>query len=352
MSGEPGPTSSGPLTQILAAAERKALERVAHWNPRPLLDTAEADVIGELLAEATFEPVRLPRARAFLEDPTEDNRNRHIDIARDGVRVTVTRLSVVILVTGAGEIVPESLGLPRPDPKPAWPTNAAWATAAAQGTPLSPRPPIPPPPKARIEMTLAGRILRLECYNAADAAEAKAHFDAKLDLIEQRLSLARAEVHAHNQRMADLIRRAVARRRREVAAEMDSYASIGFPIKRRADADAYHVPVTRKKITLGAATGRAVSPWTPEPALAHRDYEAVLEVLRSARNALERTRLRLRSSTSPNSGTYSWYCSTPSSKAGPPARSSTALARPTSSSARTTGTSSSASARSSVTTAE
>jgi hypothetical protein len=89
--------------------------------------------------------------------------------------------------------------------------------------------------------------------------------------------------------MADLIPRAVARQRREAAAELDSYASIGFPIKRIADIDACHVPVTRKKITLGAAAGRAVSPWTPEPTLADADYEAVLEVLRSARNALERS---------------------------------------------------------------
>jgi hypothetical protein len=284
MSGEPGPTNSGSLTQTLAAAERKALERLRRWDPRALLNTAEADVIGELLAEATFEPASLQRARAFLQDPTEDSRNRQIHIAGDRVRITVTMLSLSIPLTGATAILAESLALPRPNR--AWPSG--WA-AAAQGGPRAIPRPLPQPPMIKIEMMLLGPILWLYCYNPADAAEAKAHFDAQLDLVEQRLSLARAEVHAHNQRMADLIPRAVARQRREAAAELDSYASIGFPIKRIADIDAYHVPVTRKKITLGDAAGRAVSPWTPEPALADTDYEAVLEVLRSARNALERS---------------------------------------------------------------
>ncbi|MGH3252543.1 MAG: hypothetical protein ACRDOI_40890 [Trebonia sp.] len=279
MSGEPGSAGSGPLTQVLAAAERKALGRLERWDPRALLNTAEADVIGELLAEATFEPAGLQRARASLQDPTEDSRNRQTDIAGDRARTTVSRLSLSIPLTGDRAILAESLALPR---------QSGWAMAATQPPRATPRL-LPQPPKVKIEMMLLGPILRLDCYNPADAAEAKAHFDAQLDLAEQRLSLARAEVDAHNQRMADLIPRAVARQRREVAAELDSYASIGFPIKRRADIDAYHVPVTRKKITLGAAAGGTVRPWTPEPALAGNDYEAVLEVLRSARNALERS---------------------------------------------------------------
>jgi hypothetical protein len=281
MSGEPGPAASGPLTQLLAAVERKTLERLERWDPHALLNTAESDVIRELRAEGTFEPPALQRARAFLEDPTEDSRNRQIDIAGDRARTTVTRLSLVVPLTGATAILAESLAL-GPNPVPGH-------AAAAQGLPISPRLAVPPPPKIKIEMMRFGTTLRLNCYNAADTAEAKAHFDAQLDLVEHKLSLARAEVHAHNQRMAELIPRAVARQRREVAAELDSYASIGFPIKRRAGIDAYHVPITRKKITLGAAAARAVNPWTPEPALADTDYEAVLEVLRSARNALERS---------------------------------------------------------------
>lgn len=285
MSGELGPTNSKALTQTLAAAERKARERLEHWDPHALLNAAEADVIEELLAQATFEPPGVDRDGAFLEDPTEDSRNRQIDIDGDRVRTTVTRLSLVVRLAGAREILAESLALPRPNR--AWPSG--WAAAAGQGVPPATLRRLPQPPKVKIEMLLLGPILRMDCFNPADAAEAKAHFDAELDLLEQRLSVARDEVHAHNQRMADLIPRAVARQRREAAAELDSYASIGFPIKRRAEIDAYHVPITRKRITLGAGAGCAVSPWTPEPALADTDYEAVLEVLRSARNALERS---------------------------------------------------------------
>jgi hypothetical protein len=93
VSGELGPTNSEALTQTLAAAERKALERLERWDPRALLNAAEADVIGELLAQATFEPPGVDRDGAFLEDPTENSRNRQIDIDGDRVRTTVTRLS-------------------------------------------------------------------------------------------------------------------------------------------------------------------------------------------------------------------------------------------------------------------
>ncbi len=131
--------------------------------------------------------------------------------------------------------------------------------------------------------------LRLYCNDTADIARAKAYFDVQLNLIEQRLISIRAAVEAHNHHIADMIPRAVARRRAEVLADRSSYASIGFPIKHRADAESYRVPVTRKKITLGRVEAHASgSPYLPEPALADTDYEAVLDVLRHARNALER----------------------------------------------------------------
>jgi hypothetical protein len=55
----------------------------------------------------------------------------------------------------------------------------------------------------------------------------------------------------------------------------------------RTDAAKYSVPVRRRKIVPQRPT--AAGPFVPEPVLADADYEAALEVLRSARNALERS---------------------------------------------------------------
>jgi hypothetical protein len=118
---------------------------------------------------------------------------------------------------------------------------------------------------------------------------ARAYFNVQLGLIEQLLTLVRAATQAHNKRMTGIISQEVAQQRARLLTEQEHYASIGFPITRRADADSYRVPITQKKITLGRSPGPAPgNRYAPEPFLGDADYEAVLDVIHSARNALER----------------------------------------------------------------
>jgi hypothetical protein len=65
-----------------------------------------------------------------------------------------------------------------------------------------------------------------------------------------------------------------------------SVAEIGFPIRRRSDADTYSVPVKRRMLRP-IRTGQAAPPFTPEPAMADVDYEDALAGLRNSRNGLE-----------------------------------------------------------------
>jgi hypothetical protein len=67
-------------------------------------------------------------------------------------------------------------------------------------------------------------------------------------------------------------------------------AEIGFPIRRRPDADTYTVPIKRRNLRPVRPAGTpTATPFAPEPAMAASDYEAALAVLRNSRNALERT---------------------------------------------------------------
>ena len=112
-----------------------------------------------------------------------------------------------------------------------------------------------------------------------------------LDKIEQQLERTRGAIQDHNQRMARQLAAAVARRRAKLEEDRLLGTSIGYPIKKRPDADSYSVPLTRRKLTLGRSAHRSEGPnaYVPEPAIDDADYEAVLTVLKNARNALERS---------------------------------------------------------------
>jgi hypothetical protein len=258
------------VTDLFERAEESARRCLDDWDPLALMSVAEANVVTELLAKAIFELPAIVRARACLQDPLEDQGSHQTDFADGERRTMITRFTLLIPVTGNLDLLLRSLPVRGPQ-------TAFFGQLAKV---VDDRPPV---------WELDGSILRLYCNDATDVTRAKEYFNVQLDLIEHLLALIGAETREHNQRMADLIPRAVAQRQAELLADRDHYASIGFPITQRADAGAYHVPITRKKITLARSAASAASNrYAPEPFLADADYEAVLDVIHSARNALER----------------------------------------------------------------
>ena len=126
---------------------------------------------------------------------------------------------------------------------------------------------------------------------AGDAADVRALFTAQLDKIETFLGWSRNQIEEHNARLRAEVPGMVAARRAQLLATRNLQAEIGFPIRRRLDADTYTVPIKRRNLRTvrHARTPAAAAPFKPEPAMADRDYEAALAVLRNSRNALERT---------------------------------------------------------------
>jgi hypothetical protein len=81
-----------------------------------------------------------------------------------------------------------------------------------------------------------------------------------------------------------------AERRTKLLADRDVHANIGFPIRRRADADTHRVPVVRRPVRPVRPPASAPrKAFTPEPVLDKADYEAALKVLQNTRNAFERS---------------------------------------------------------------
>ncbi len=125
---------------------------------------------------------------------------------------------------------------------------------------------------------------------ADDAASIRAQFEAQLDKIEMFLEWSRKQIEEHNAQIRTSVPDMVARRRAQLLATRNLQAKIGFPIRRRPDADTYTVPIKRRKLRPIHSSGTSAGkPFAPEPTMADGDYQAALAVLRNSRNALERT---------------------------------------------------------------
>jgi hypothetical protein len=246
------------LSDALSAAASQAMDKLAAWPPDDLLNTPEADVTEQLIELATVEAPSVIRNEARLDLPAEVTVEA-MDFGRQ-LQATVTRFTLVVPVTGA------SLAFQM--------TASRISGSVLPGT-----------------IDHFDRVLRLHCDNPEYAGQARAYFERTLDEIEKRLEWIRADIQAHKQLMARQLPAAVAQRRVKLLSDRDMQASIGYPIMNRPDADSYSIPVKRRKITPGRQarpSGRS-NAYVPEPTIDEADYEAVLAVLRSARNALERS---------------------------------------------------------------
>jgi hypothetical protein len=247
------------LSEVLSDAARRATDRLAAWPADDLLSSEEADIADQLISQATLEVPSLARGKAWLGPPNEVSPQPGQGDLTARSWATVTRYTLVVPATGDPSLFGMRTGI--------------FAAATIRG-----------------EIDHRGRALRLHCDNPKNADQAKAYFDRVLDQIEQRLERTRAGIQGHNQKMARQIPAAVARRRAKLQEDRHLGTSIGYPIKKRPDAASYSVPLRRRQITLGrpARPSGSTNAYVPEPAIDDADYEAVLAVLRNARNALER----------------------------------------------------------------
>lgn len=249
--------SEGDLGMSLQAAARKMAGRLETWDADALLKAPEADVIDELIEEGTGRCPRLLRDHAWMPPPSETTQ-RFSEFGEIGER-RVTQL--VLVVPFDGEKVVFRL-------------RASTFTIN--------------PPQV---ISLGDRELRIAVDGpAGDAASARALFGAQLDKIETCLEWSRKQIEDHNARIRAEVPGMVARRRAQLLATRNLQAEIGFPVRRRPDADTCAVPVKRRNLRPVHPVGTpAATPFPPEPAMADRDYQAALAVLRDSRNALERT---------------------------------------------------------------
>ena len=249
--------AEGDLGSVLGATARKPAERLGVWDADALLKAPEADVVEELIEEGTVRCPRLLRDEAWMPPPSETTQK-----FRNFGEIEERRVTQIVLVV---------------------PFDGDRDVFRLRANAFSLNPP-------RV-LTLSDRELRIAVDGPiGDAASVRARFDAQVDEIEKSLASSRVQIEEHNARIRAEVPGMVSRRRAQLLAARNLQAEIGFPIRRRLDADTYTVPIKRRNLRPVRPAGTpAAAPFKPEPMMADGDYQAALAVLRTSRNALERT---------------------------------------------------------------
>ena len=138
------------------------------------------------------------------------------------------------------------------------------------------------------------RIIRNEIvltYTAPQGQSdgAKPYFDRALSDLKQHLGWSAADVQQFNGSLPSTCRQAIDARRGRLLANQNSVASLGYPLRQRADAPrTYAIPDVRRR-TVPVPPPASTAPFVPEPALSDEVYEQILGILANMVRVMEQS---------------------------------------------------------------
>lgn len=248
--------SKSDLHARLDTRWRTIVSRLEEWDPNALLSAPEADVVATLIEIGTVQCPKLLRDRFWLDEPSEA-----VQTFRNFGEEYSRRVPQQTLVA---------------------PYEGERAIFDARASTFS----LNPPSVAG----LSDEALRITWEGqSTDAAQVREYFEREITKLEECLRWSQKDIDQHNQKVEATVPSIVAQRREQLLATRNLQASIGFPIRRRPDANTYAAPVKRRRLSgVSRAVGTTLPPFRPEPVLHPAEYEEALAVLRNTRNALER----------------------------------------------------------------
>ncbi|UOX88376.1 hypothetical protein MUY14_42970 [Amycolatopsis sp. FBCC-B4732] len=246
----------GDLDDALRQTAQAMAEHLQNWNADDLLKTPVDDVIARLIDMGSVRCPTLLIDQAWMPEPAEVHEN----FEQFGRRYTRRMTRLTLVVPYDGEKIIFTLRANR------YTANPPRVLQLRDG---------------EVRLALDG--------SPGDAAQVKSALDQQIAKLEEHLTWSRTQIDQHNQRIEAEVPTLVTKRREEQLAVRNLQAEIGFPIRRRPDADTYGVPMRRRAVRPEPAPRGGRAPFRPEPAMTDDDYQAALRVLRNQRNALERT---------------------------------------------------------------
>ncbi len=227
MHGSPYLFTHGELFHVLRARQRDASEAVAKLDPDDLLSTPEADVTERLAGRYTINCPVLRRDRAELLPVTDQFRPaRDAFTSHENQEPQARQVVVVMAVPFDGD------------------SEVFLYRASRFGSQL---------PMAIVH---DGELRYTWSAPGPDAAAAavRAYMDKELGRTEQHLAWARTDIDRYNTDVRALIALSVSERRAWLLASRDLESAIGLPVRRRADAAVFAVPMTHGSSQPGLST--------------------------------------------------------------------------------------------------
>jgi hypothetical protein len=247
----------GTLADFLGKEVQAVAQRLEGWNPDELLNTPVDDVVEYLVDLGSIECPQLLPDEAFQVESTEVYQE-YMDFG-ERVKRRVVRFEFVVPFVGDKDVFTMRA--------------STFSMSAPQ------------------VLRLHDGEIRLAIDNpSTDSAAIRAAVFGQIGAIEKCLAWSRNQIDNHNQYLRDQVPGMVARRRESLLATRNLQADIGFPMRRRTDADRYAIPVRRKTVKpQRPQPSGARASFKPEPALEEKDYQEALRVLKNTRNQLERS---------------------------------------------------------------
>lgn len=255
--------SSRDLRELLDSRMMAMRQEIEQLDPNRLLNTSPSDLSQYLVEKYTLQA---PTLR--LDDWSATETETNIDVSHDSNRwindrsrpfyIPGQRIQIEVPFEGEPELM------------------YARASTFSSG-----------PPRAEIN----GRSLFLTYQVPHDAQNRniRQEVDRTLAEIDKHLTWVKNDLDGFNQSLRNSAEKTIASRRERILANQGRVASLGIPLKNRADAPkTYAIPEVRRKVapSLPPATTAA---YEPEPVLDSKNYEHILSVIQNMAQVMERS---------------------------------------------------------------
>ncbi len=253
---------SKDLNALISTWESRLKDEIEEWNPNRILSTSEHDLVAYLVDRFTIDPPSLLRDQVYIDREGETNidvsRRFEYNLGRKGpYHVPGSYVTVGIPFKGEGGLFQFKASTYSSNP-PYGQVSGSSVLVSFQDVKLDPQ-------------------------------QLRNEIDTLVDNIEKHLEWIRNDVKQWNDRVPGIAENYIRNRKQRLLEHSSMVSALGFPMKRRPDADSSSkLPLDRKKrpVTLPPTPSE---PFEPEPALLDSDYDDILDIIDRLALQIERS---------------------------------------------------------------
>jgi len=124
--------------------------------------------------------------------------------------------------------------------------------------------------------------------DSADPDSLRADIETYTKSLADAVAYLKRDVDNHNNSAPNTIRQALARKRRVAQSAVGAVAALGIPVKRRDTEPTFTIPAKRRERPAKRPTA-PTGKYEPEPVLDEKEYQHILEIIRSMSLVIERS---------------------------------------------------------------